>query len=355
MRRLGFIHDMMDVKVLILFVAARADYAMTAAESALSKCEAQLASAKAQHIEAQAQLTSARADLNSAMTEHSFANEDELRTFFADKPHRNALKAEIDEYAQSLSEAQTRLRLCEEALPENRDRADVAQLRADMEVLESKRSLHRTAESAALSESERLTAKLSRIEQIVAECGDKADASAKMTKLYRAAAGQGVLKISLERYVQGQLFDKVLDRANERLYHMSDGRYRFDRRLVNENSRSTAGLDINIIDNSVGKDCARDVSTLSGGERFLASFALAIGLSDFALEQDSSRRSDVLFVDEGFSSLDESTFELALEVINKISDNDRMVGIVSHVSEIRSRFPDRRIFIEKGRNGSHIT
>ena len=135
---------------------------------------------------------------------------------------------------------------------------------------------------------------------------------------------------------------------------MSEGRYRFERRSVNENARSTAGLDINIIDNNAGASCTRDVSTLSGGERFLASFSLAIGLSDFALEQGGAHHSDVLFVDEGFSALDENTFELALEVINKISAQNRMVGIVSHVKEIQQRFPDRRIYIEKGRQGSRI-
>ncbi|MBE6900985.1 MAG: hypothetical protein E7478_00765 [Ruminococcaceae bacterium] len=328
--------------------------ALSAAEKLYTACISEESSLKAQLTDLEKQLAAANAELDTLLSDNEFADEDELAAHFTDRSERDRIQAQLDSYSHSLSEAKTRLAVCEEKLPADRTKKDIEALQQSTAALEDERRQHRASESAALSELERLTAKLARLETLLGESSDKARQASEMSRLYRAAAGQGVNKISFERYIQGQLFDRVLDRANERLYHMSDGRYRFDRRLVNENARSTAGLDINIIDNNIGSGHARDVSTLSGGERFLASFALAIGLSDFALEQGHSRRSDVLFVDEGFSALDDNTFELALEVINKISDSSRMVGIVSHVNEIRQRFPDRRIFIRKGRNGSHI-
>ena len=327
---------------------------LSLAENRLTACAAERSALTERLTDAEKRLAAAERELEAALAEQGFANEEALRECFCEKAQRDSIRAQLDSFAHSLSEARARLAVCEERLPADRTKKDIEGLKSKSALLEDERKRYRAAESAALSEYERLGAKLSRMEILVSESSDKAKQAADMAKLYRAASGQGVRKISFERYIQGQMFDRVLDRANERLHHMSDGRYRFDRRVLNENARSTAGLDINIIDNNIGSGSARDVSTLSGGERFLASFALAIGLSDFALEQGHSRRSDVLFVDEGFSALDENTFELALDVINRISGNDRMVGIVSHVKEIRQRFPDRRIYIRKGRDGSHI-
>lgn len=299
-------------------------------------------------------LDSAESALLSAMARHGFNSEEELSGSFSDKSERDAIAAEIEQYAADFAAADATMKRCAEAASDE-SRVDIAALSEKGSALRAKLLDCRSGETAAQTEFKRLSDKLKRLCEL--QCGNadaKAGASV-LRRLYRAVAGKIGSKISLERYVQGQLFDRVLDRANDRLYHLSDGRYRFERRVVNDtDGRSTAGLDINIIDNNTGAKNARDVSTLSGGERFLASFALAVGLSDFVLEQGGAKRSDVLFVDEGFSALDENTFELAFEVINKLSDHNRTVGIVSHVKEIQQRFPDRRIYIEKGRNGSKI-
>ncbi|MBQ8171687.1 MAG: SMC family ATPase [Oscillospiraceae bacterium] len=332
-----------------------------AAELGLARAEKVLAAAQAEKISMMTRLSKTERELEAAaaafeksMSQHGFEDEAELRASFSDREHREAISDEISSYDASLAAAEATLSALSDKLPEGAQKKDTAMLHEQSEALDKERSVYRTQESTALAECRRISDKLLRLGKLIADSADKAKLAADMAKLYRAVSGQGAEKISLERYIQGQLFDRVLDRANDRLYVMSDGRYRFDRRILNDNGRSTAGLDINIIDNNAGANGVRDVSTLSGGERFLASFALAIGLSDFALEQGGARRSDVLFIDEGFSALDENTFELALEVINKISSQNRMVGIVSHVKEIQNRFPDRRIYISKGRQGSSI-
>lgn len=333
---------------------AEADRELSEAGNLLAKAAADVKNYAEQSEHTAAEQKKAREELSAAMREHDFADEEQLCSAFSEKSEREKLAAEISAYNEQLAAARSSLVICRENLPEDGERQDISELAEKEKSLTEQRNELRSTAAAALSETERLTAKLSRINELCESSSEKAGIAADMNRLYKAVSGQGYEKISLERYIQGQMFDRVLDKANERLHHMSDGRYRFERRLTNENGRSTAGLDINIIDNNAGSGSARDVSTLSGGERFFASFALAIGLSDFTLEQEGGRRSDVLFVDEGFSALDVNTFELALEVINKISAQNRMVGIVSHVKEIQQRFPDRRIYIRKGRNGSHV-
>ena len=336
----------------------------TLAEStaaALSEAEKHLAETIAEKKTLLTQLEKARLSteaaenaLLTAYKKQGFADENELAARFSEKAEREALSSEINAHIAEVTAAAAAVEGYKRSLPDEAERVDISALTEKESALTEQRNAKRAEHNEALSETRRLSEKTESVKNIIAQCGEKAAYAADMARLYRAASGQGAEKISLERYVQGQLFDRVLDRANDRLHHMSEGRYRFERRSVNENARSTAGLDINIIDNNAGASCTRDVSTLSGGERFLASFSLAIGLSDFALEQGGAHHSDVLFIDEGFSALDENTFELALEVINKISAQNRMVGIVSHVKEIQQRFPDRRIYIEKGRQGSRI-
>lgn len=298
-------------------------------------------------------LAAAESMLTAAMSQHGFNSEAELCGSFSDKSERDAISAEIEQYGTDLAAAEATMNKCAEAA-NGENRADIEALSEKEARLRVQLAACRSMETAAGTELARLSDKLKRLDELLCGSASAAAEASALKRLYQITAGQLGSKVSLERYVQGQLFDRVLDRANDRLYHLSSGRYRFERRAVNSNARSTAGLDINIIDNNTGAKSARDVSTLSGGERFLASFALAVGLSDFALEQGGAKRSDVLFVDEGFSALDENTFELALEVINRLSDHNRTVGIVSHVKEIQQRFPDRRVYIEKGRNGSRI-
>lgn len=333
--------------------AEKAEKQLNKAEKAYTAAATELGSVKSQLEASDKALSAAEGALQKALTKQGFADEKELCESFSDKAQRDALADEISQYKAAVAAAEAMLAKCAEAVADEQ-RADIDVLSEKESALQIERNERRAEETAARTELSRLSDRSKRLCALYESSAEAAKNASDMKRLYHVTTGQSGSKVSLERYIQGQLFDRVLHRANDRLYHMSDGRYRFERRSVNDNLRSTSGLDINIIDNNTGSKGVRDVSTLSGGERFLASFALAIGLSDFALEQGGAKRSDVLFVDEGFSALDENTFELALEVINKISAHNRMVGIVSHVKEIQQRFPDRRIYIEKGRQGSRI-
>lgn len=154
----------------------------------------------------------------------------------------------------------------------------------------------------------------------------------------------GKRKIELETYIQMTYFDRILRRANLRLLTMSGGQYELKRQEDGENKREKAGLDLNVIDHYNGSE--RSVKTLSGGESFQASLSLALGLSDEIQSHAGGIRLDTMFVDEGFGSLDEESLNQAMKALQSLTDGKRMVGIISHVAELKERI-DKKIIVTK--------
>ena len=171
-----------------------------------------------------------------------------------------------------------------------------------------------------------------------------------MNALAKTAAGnlQGKAKIDLETYVQTTYFDRILERANLRLQKMSGGQYDFKRRRNADNMQSKSGLELDIVDHINATE--RSVKTLSGGEAFLASLALALGLSD-EVQMSTGIHLDTLFVDEGFGSLDSEALSKAYQTLAGLTEGNRLVGIISHVSELKERI-DRQIIVAKDPDGS---
>ena len=166
-----------------------------------------------------------------------------------------------------------------------------------------------------------------------------------------AATAGGTLtskqKIKLEAYIQMNYLDRILRYANTRLMQMTAGQYELER-IGAENQRSQSGLDLGVIDHYNGT--RRSVKTLSGGESFKASLALALGLSDEVQSSAGGIRLDTLFLDEGFGSLDEESLELAIRVLSGLTEGDRLVGIISHVGALKDRI-DRQVVVHKARTG----
>ena len=157
----------------------------------------------------------------------------------------------------------------------------------------------------------------------------------------------GKEKLKLETYIQTAYFDRIIVRANIRLMQMSGAQYELKRRGMG-GLRSQSGLDLNVIDHYNGSE--RDVKTLSGGESFIASLSLALGLSDEIQSYAGGIRLDSMFIDEGFGSLDEGTLSQAMQALLNISQGNRLVGIISHVNEMKERI-DRQIIVRKGHTG----
>lgn len=165
-----------------------------------------------------------------------------------------------------------------------------------------------------------------------------------LSKTANGALG-GQEKISFETYVQMSYFDRILRRANIRLQKMTGGQYDLIRR---ENSlsqqRGQVGLDIDVLDHYNGS--TRPVNSLSGGEQFKASLALALGLSDEIQSSAGGVRLDTMFVDEGFGSLDGESLQLAVATLQDLTEGNRLVGIISHVDELKNKI-DKQIVVEK--------
>ena len=155
-------------------------------------------------------------------------------------------------------------------------------------------------------------------------------------------------KVTLETYVQMTWFDRILTRANLRLMKMTGGRYELCRRRASEDQRVRSGLELDVLDHYEGG--RRSVKTLSGGESFQASLALALGLADEMQAHAGGRGLDALFVDEGFGSLDDEALEQAVRTLMTLAEGQRLVGIISHVAALKQRV-DRQIVVTKTPGG----
>ncbi|MFC1420303.1 AAA family ATPase [Streptacidiphilus cavernicola] len=168
------------------------------------------------------------------------------------------------------------------------------------------------------------------------------------------AAGTGTanaLRMSLETYVLAARLEQVAEAAGARLKVMSQGRYSLAHNDARSRGAGRSGLGLSVLDAWTGQ--SRDTSTLSGGESFFASLALALGLADVVTDEAGGMPLDTLFIDEGFGSLDEDTLEDVLDELDRLRARDRAVGIVSHVADLRGRIPTQ-LEVRKGRGGSTL-
>lgn len=158
----------------------------------------------------------------------------------------------------------------------------------------------------------------------------------------------GKEKIMLETYIQMNYFDRIIARANSRLMIMTDGQYDLVRCKEALTKQGQSGLDLDVIDHYNGSQ--RSVKTLSGGESFKASLALALGLSDEIQSSAGGIKLDTMFVDEGFGSLDEDSLSQAIKALTSLANNNRLVGIISHVGELKQKI-DKQILVTKDKSG----
>jgi exonuclease SbcC len=163
------------------------------------------------------------------------------------------------------------------------------------------------------------------------------------------SGGKGTSRVTFERYILATFFQDIIESANIRLSKMTSGRYELIIKKLSTDLRRKTGLDIEVYDYYTSK--ARDVNTLSGGEGFKAALALALGLADVAHAYSGGIKVDAMFIDEGFDSLSQESLDQAIDCLLDINEKGRVVGIISHVAELKERI-DTRLIVEKGKNGS---
>ncbi len=159
-------------------------------------------------------------------------------------------------------------------------------------------------------------------------------------------------KIMFETYIQMTYFDRIIAKANVRFMTMSSGQYELRRCRETDNRQSQSGLELDVIDHYNGS--VRSVKTLSGGEAFKASLSLALGMSDEIQSSSGGIKPDTMFIDEGFGSLDETSLGQAIDALCSLSDGNRLVGIISHVPELKMRIEKQIVVKKEKTGGSHV-
>lgn len=323
--------------------------ALTAAGTALSAAKEQIAGLTVSLAELETQINALRTKLPFPDKAAALAEKAAL------EKKRNGLKA-------ALTAAEAAHNTCKEEL--TGIRAAMEQLRgqlaagpeADAEALEA-RKVELTDRKNGIAEVQkdlhaRITANTSAQKHIAAKAKEMGELESRYTwmkALSDTANGNvtGKDKIMLETYIQTTYFDRILERANIRLRKMSGGQYDLKRRGKASNQRSQSGLELDIIDHI--NTTERSVNTLSGGEAFLASLALALGLSD-EVQMSTGIHLDTLFVDEGFGSLDSEALGKAYLTLAGLTEGSRLVGIISHVAELKEKI-DKQIVVKKELSG----
>lgn len=316
--------------------------------------------AQAQLEQAEAQAAEAREQLEQALPAAGFATAGEAREQLLEAAEATALQASVraaqDEQARVAElfvSGDVVLALEEKSAGYEVDAARLAALReaAATAVQEA-----RDADLAAGMASRCLAS----LRGIRAEYGDLAGSARQpaeraqmLAGLADAAAGRGenTYRMSLNSYVLAARLEQVALAASERLVAMSDGRYLLQHTDAKAARGAKSGLGLEVVDQWTG--FRRDTSTLSGGESFMASLSLALGLADVVQQEAGGVEIETLFVDEGFGSLDEQSLEQVMDALEGLRDGGRVVGLVSHVAEMKQRI-GAQLQVLKGRNGSTL-
>ncbi|ORT61016.1 hypothetical protein BKD26_06915 [Streptomyces sp. CB03238] len=258
----------------------------------------------------------------------------------------DAWQAEAAAVADRLAEPETRA--AAERRPADPYGAEAAHAAADRAARDADSALAAHRERCA--ELDRLSRQVASEVRRLGPLRDEYDRVARLAGLTAGTSAENERKMRLESYVLAARLEQVAAAATARLQRMSSGRYI----LVHSDARAgakRAGLGLHVVDAWTGSE--RDTATLSGGETFFASLALALGLADVVTDEAGGVRLDTLFIDEGFGSLDDQTLDEVLDVLDSLRERDRSVGIVSHVADLRRRVPTQ-LEVVKERGGSAV-
>jgi exonuclease SbcC len=294
----------------------------------------------------------ARAAYRRALSDCGFPDEEAYRRALRTESEIDALTQAVERHRSETQAAEQDLqRLSAET--KDKQKQDVALLEAEKQTLEQEK--RKTDEAIGA-----LTARLGNNEPIAKALRRAITDETACRREYllfgnlsKTANGElaGKQKLAFEQYVQAAYFNRILIEANKRLRIMTNDRFALLRREDAANLQSPAGLDIDVLDRYTGR--TRSVKSLSGGEAFEASLALALGLSDAIQQYAGGVEIDALFIDEGFGSLDAESLDRAIQILIGLAEGDRLIGIISHVQELKERI-DRQVVVRKGHAGSTI-
>ena len=319
--------------------AARAH---AAAEQAVVAASDRLAAAAEKAADAQERFLRSLADAG-------FDSEQDYRSARLDASEIDSLAKDVERFRHELAASRDRASRARQASP-SIDAPDIAPLESRVRELLAAIEEKSRAQGEMDERLRRITKLKDALESLAVR---RTQASAEfgcVTHVSNIVNGQNKDGITLQRYVLGALLDEVLLSASVRLRRMTRGRYDLERERTREDARRAGGLDLVVLDAFTGT--SRPVNTLSGGEGFMASLALALGLADVVSSYAAGIRLETIFVDEGFGSLDDEALDLALQTLMQLREGGRLVGIISHVAELRNRIDARLEVTPTGKGSS---
>lgn len=331
--------------------------ALEEAEEAFQKLDKELEGNQTLLVDQQGRLTNTRGDLVKAeevyegkRLECGFLDEGSYRGALKSETEITALKTSFREYEKDVLAVEQDLSRLLQAT-ENQQLQDLEVLEAAKnEIEQEKKQVDGTIQIhlTRLGINEPLAVTL---DEVIPQNVQWQEEYLLLSDLAKTANGEltGKQKLKFEQYVQAAYFQQILLEANKRLKFMTNSRYELLRKEEPGDYRSQAGLEIDVLDHYTGR--VRSVKSLSGGESFKASLALALGLSDVIQSHAGGVEIDTLFIDEGFGALDAESLDQAIETIVSLAAGNRLVGVISHVSEMKERI-DRQIVITKSSVGS---
>jgi exonuclease SbcC len=314
----------------------------------------ELVAAVAELAGADARLAAARTALATAMTSAGFDDVDAARAALLAEPDLQRLRAQVAAHVEDTAAARAVTDDPDVAAALSADAPDLAALQA------ADRAARETllATAAAQDDAARSLRSLERLLPLVddacAAVALAADRDARVRDLADTASGLGpdnTLRMRLTAYVLAARLQTVATLANERLAVMGGGRYVLEHSDERAARGARSGLGLRVLDQWTGR--VRDTATLSGGESFMASLALALGLADAVREETGGLDLGTLFIDEGFGSLDDDSLEQVLTVLDSLREGGRAVGVVSHVADLRARITHQAV-VHKGASGSTV-
>lgn len=286
------------------------------------------------------------------LEKQGFSSIEEFEQAFLEESFLEDLKQKIEGYKSQVKEADERILYLKRDIGGKRP--------PDLDVLSERLKQAKKEKAAADTMKQQIAHCLHTNQSVQKNVSEKTDRQQELKKQYLfvkalsdTANGElsGKQKVRFEQYVQAFYFRKVIHEANKRFRKVSGGQFELRYLEHNKDKRSKTGLELEVMDYYTGM--LRAVTSLSGGESFQAALSLALGLSDVIQHYAGGIEVDALFIDEGFGTLDETALEQAIETLSELADSERMVGIISHVNELKDCI-EQQVLVKKGRKGSKI-
>ena len=286
-----------------------------------------------------------------AINTSEFSSEEEYRQAKMTEGDRLRMKEYVMQFNQRLHTTKEAIGELEAGLV-GKEKTNLESLIETVNTLKSAYEKAFTDWNSSIESEKTLIRLKSDIEKTAKVVNDLEREVSKITDLYDVVRGQNEYKLSFERFIQIDYLERIIQSANERLRNLSNGQYELMRSDRQEVRGKQSGLGLDVYDAYTGQN--RDVKTLSGGEKFNASLSLALGMADVIQSHQGAVSIDTMFIDEGFGTLDEEALQKAIDTLVDLQKSGRMIGVISHVDDLKSAFP-AILEVQKSKEGHSET